>query len=122
MQNFREIYCERHSCKPEDFPRRVFWSCLYHHAKIFAPILLLFSYEFFSADRALITSAAEATSMKKIRDDVREYFWDSTNSGWLRRRANIRISGQRLKNLARRYLPEGETPIPFPPRSDLAKD
>ncbi len=118
MPNFREIYCEQHRCTPAQFSRKVFWACLYHHAKIVAPLLLLVNYDFFSADRTLISSAAEATNMKRIRDDVREFFWDSTNSGWLRRRLNIRMSGQRLKNLARRYLPEGESAIPFPPREN----
>ena len=115
MPTFREIYCEQHGCTPENFARRIFWHCLYHHASLAAPFLLLFNYDYFSADRALISSSADATNMKRIRDDVRDFFWDSTNSGWWRRTANIRVSGQRLKNLARRYLPEGESAIPFPP-------
>ena len=118
MPTFREIYCEKHNCSPPQFPRKVFWACLYPHAWLVAPLILLFNYEFFTADRALISSAADATTMKRIREDVRDFFWDSTNRGWLRRTANIRVSGQRLKNLARRYLPEGESAIPFPPRSD----
>ena len=54
--------------------------------------------------------------MKRVREDVRDYFWDSNNQGWLRRVANIRVSGQRLKNIARNYLPEGGSAMPFPPR------
>jgi hypothetical protein len=116
MSTFRERFCEQHRCSPATFVQKVFWASLYPHAIPFAAIILLVNREFFSADRALILSAGDATTMKKIREDVRDYFWDSTNRGWLRRTANIRVSGQRLKNIARRYLPEGAS-IPFPPRS-----
>lgn len=116
MSSFRDRFCEQCRCSPDAFVQKVFWATLYPHAMPLAALILLFNREFFSADRALILGVAEATSMKRVRDEVRDYFWDSMNRGWLRRRANIRVSGQRLKNLARRYLPEG-TAIPFPPSS-----
>lgn len=88
--------------------RRVFWRTLYPHAVLAAPVFLVFNYEFFVADRDLIASAGRASDMKHVREEVREFFWDTNNHGWLRRRLFIRISGQRLKNLARRYLPEDD--------------
>jgi hypothetical protein len=114
MSSFRDRFCEQHGCSPDAFVQKVFWATLYRHAVPFAAIILLLNRDFFSADRALILGVADATTMRRVRDEVREYYWDSTNTGWLRRSANIRVSGQRLKNLARRYLPEG-TPMPFPP-------
>jgi len=121
MSTFREIYCDKHKCTPEEFLRRVFRKTLYPHARLFAPFILLLNYDFFTADRTLISCVAEAVDMKRVRDEVRDYFWDSENRGWLRRVANIRISGQRLKNLCRRYIPEGESAIPFPSAADDAK-
>ncbi len=116
MSTFRDRFCEQHRCSPDAFVQKVFWASLYPHAIPLAAVLLRVNRDFFSADRALILAAADATTMKQIREEVRDYFWDSMNRGWLRRRALIRVSGQRLKNVARRYLPEG-TSIPFPPRA-----
>jgi len=115
MPTFRELYCERQKCTKDQFTKRVFWQCLYPHARLIAPFIMPFSYDFFAADRSLINSVADAITMKRVREDVRDYFWDSENRGWLRQSLNIRVSGQRVKNLCKEYLPEGETPIPFPP-------
>lgn len=127
MATLADHYCERHKCTREQFVRQAFWKCLYPHARLVAPFILPFNYDFFSADRALINSVADAVTMKRVREDVRDYFWDSENRGWLRQALNIRVSGQRVKNLCRTYLPEGETPLPFPslssdPKSRTAKD
>lgn len=116
MATLREIYCARHKCTTEQFARQAFWHCLYPHARLVAPLILASNYEYFSPDRALIFSAGDAVNMMRIRDEVRDYFWDSDNRGWLRRGANLRVSGQRLQNFACRYLPEG-TSAGSPPLS-----
>ena len=105
---FQEQYCERNSCPKDRFARWVFWHCLYRHAVPLAPLILLLNYDYFVSDRDLIASAGRATDMHHLRNEVRDFFWDSNNRGWLRRTCRIRVSGQRLKNLAHRYLPEGE--------------
>lgn len=120
MQNLREAYCARHGCPPEQFARRLFWEALYRHAVVAAPLLLWLNYDYFSPDRSLIVHAGDATSVARIREEVRDYFWDSSNRGWLRRTLKLRISGQRLKQISRRYLPEGaprvDSTSPIPPR------
>lgn len=116
MSTFRERFCEQHHCSRDTFVKKLFWASLYPHAIPLAALILPVNRDFFSADRALILAVADASTMKHVREEVRDYFWDSTNRHWLRRRVLIRVSGQRLKNLARRYLPEG-TALPFPPRS-----
>jgi hypothetical protein len=105
MATFSEIYCQRHRCDRAEFVTRIFWRTLYPHARIIAPLILLLDRDYFSADRALILGVADAATMQRVREEVREYYWDSSNRGWLRRNAHIRISGQRLKNLARDYMP-----------------
>jgi hypothetical protein len=102
-------------CPAEQFVSRIFWRTLYPHARVVAPFILLFQRSFFEADRSLISAAGDACDMKRIREDVRDFFWDSNNRGWVRRRINIRVSGQKLKDLAREYLPEGVSVPPFPP-------
>ena len=114
---FREKFCADQKCSTEQFVSRVFWRTLYPHARLLAPIILLFRRPFFEADRVLISCAGDACDLRRIREDVRDFFWDSNNRGWLRRRINIRVSGQKLKDLARDYLPEGVSVPPFPPRS-----
>ncbi|HVU25299.1 MAG TPA: hypothetical protein VHE13_14315 [Opitutus sp.] len=110
MQTFREAYCTKHQCPPAEFAARVFWHTLYRHALFVAPLLIWLNYDFFSPDRSLIGHAGDATSVSRIRDEVRDYFWDSSNRGWLRRTLRLRVSGQRLKNLSRQYLPETVVP------------
>lgn len=106
MATFCEIYCGRHHCTAAQFQNRVFWSCLYPHARLIVWAILPFSFDYFSADRQLIAGAGEAVSMRRVRDEVRDYFWSSDNRGWWRQTARIRVSGQRLSDLARSYLPE----------------
>lgn len=116
--NFRERFCAQRHCPKDQFVQRAFWRTLYPHARLVAPVILLLRPGFFEADRSLIESAGEATDMRRIREDVRDFFWDSNNRGWLRRRLNIRVSGQKLRNLAHEFLPEGVSVPPFPPLSD----
>lgn len=113
MPTLRELFCAQTKCTPAQFEGRVFWHCLYPHARVMAPLLLLLQRDFFSADRSLISRIADAQTMTFVREEVRDYFWDSNNRGWLRRTANIRVSGQRVKDLARRFLPEGSSNPPF---------
>ncbi len=109
MRTFRQLYCEKNCCAEQLFHRRLFWECLYPHARPIAALLLLFNRrQYFVADDALLASVADAVTMRRVREEVRDYFWDSNNRGWLRRGAKIRVSGQRLKNIARLYLPESE--------------
>lgn len=114
LPTFRERFCADEKCPNEQFVSRIFWRTLYFHARLIAPAILLFQRSFFEADRSLISSAGDAGDMKRIREDVRDFFWDSNNHGWARRRLNIRVSGQKLKDLAREYLPEGVSMPPFP--------
>lgn len=116
MRTFRQIYCERNRCSAEEYHHRLFWQCLYPHAVPIAWLLRWAHRRYFVADEALIRLVADAVTMRVVREEVRDYFWDSNNRGWLRRVANIRVSGQRLKNLARRYLPESDASLPLPPR------
>jgi hypothetical protein len=114
MRTFQQIYCDRHRCSPADYHRRLFWQCLYPHAVPFAWLLRVLRPRYFVADDALIRLVADAVTMRVVREEVRDYFWDSNNRGWLRRVANLRVSGQRLKNVARAYLPESEPGLQLP--------
>lgn len=113
MKSFRELFCEERSCSAEQFSRKVFWQCLHRHAAFVAPILGGFRSEYFSIDRELIEGAGRAIRMSQVRQEVRDYFSNSRNRGWLRRRANVRLSAKRLMPLASKYLPGADILPPF---------
>ena len=104
MLSFQEKFCDAHHCTPEDFKRRVFWRCLRRHALPFAPILLLFKPGYFYCDWELITAAGCALSLNTVQAEIGEFFCDTRNRGWWRRRLEIRVSGRRLSRLAAAYL------------------
>ena len=122
MATFSDTYCDQHRCSRAQFVTRVFWRALYPHARLVAPLILLVNRDYFSADRALILGVAAATSMQRVREEVRDYYSDSSNRGWLRHVLGIRVSGQRLKNIARRYLAEDSASSPpFPAASIVSR-
>jgi hypothetical protein len=116
MKTFEELFCEVNKCTPAEFPRRLFWKCLYRHALPVAPVLMVLSPKYFAPDKQLIADVRRAEKMNQVWEEVRQYFADSTHRHWLRRRGNVRISARRLINLAREYLPaSGSPPPPYPP-------
>jgi hypothetical protein len=110
MKSFQEKYCEAHGCTPAEFSRRLFWRCLHRHAYPLAPIILLFNREYFAVDRELIAGVRRAEKMNQVWEEIREYFLSPKHTGWLRRRANIRISARRLIEIAKDYLPATGSP------------
>jgi hypothetical protein len=116
MKTFEELFCEANKCTPAEYPRKVFWKCIYRHAIPIAPLIFLFNSSHFDADRELITHVRGAQKMNQVWEEVRDYFINPKHSGWLRRRANIRISARRLIGLTREYLPSSGSPPPPPSR------
>jgi hypothetical protein len=114
MNTFEERYCEANKCSPEEFSRKIFWKCLHRHALPLAPIILVLNPRYFDADWELIREIRRAERMNQVWEEVREYFMNPKHVGWLRRKANIRLSARRVINLAREYLPTAGTP-PAPP-------
>jgi hypothetical protein len=115
VKTFEEHYCEARGCHPSEFRNRVFWQCLHRHAVPVAPLILLFNRRYFDLDRELLAEVQKAVRMNEVWEEVRQYFISPDHEGWLRRRANIRISARRLINVAREYLPSAGTPPPVDP-------
>ncbi len=110
MHTFAEIYRARHACSEREFAEDVFRKTLYPHARIFARLIEWLEPNFFAADHRFVDLAGQACTMKDIRIASREYYYDSGNPGWLRQKCYLRTSGQRMKQLAAEYLPEGQFP------------
>lgn len=105
-----EAFCARHGCTLAQFRARMFWRTLHWHAVPVAPFLRLGN--FFAADEDLVAGCGRARSMHDLRDEIEEYRFHPLNHGWLRRRLGLRISTQRLRALARNYLPGANLPPP----------
>jgi hypothetical protein len=103
-ETLETLFCRTHGCTQTEFERKIFWDCLHRHAVPVAPFILAVNRKFFLADRELIASAGAATSMSDVLRHAEEFLWHPNNKGWLRRQANIRVSGRRLIKLAMGYL------------------
>lgn len=112
MNTFAQKYCRACNCEPKDFARRLFWRCLHRHALPVAPLLLLFKPRYFDADRELIAEVGRAERMTQVWEEIRDYFLNPRHTGWLRRRAHIRLSARRLIQVARAHLPASSRPPP----------
>jgi hypothetical protein len=113
VKSFQEHFCVEHNCSAEEFLGKVFWLCLNRHAVPFVPFLGGFRSGYFEADRELISSAGRSVNFDQVRGEIRDFFMDPNNRGWLRKRFNMRLSTTRLKRLARRYLPDAESRSPI---------
>jgi len=118
MKSFEEFFCEAHGCSAEQFRRKVFWRTLTWRGRLLAPFLGGSTGQHFGPDRSLIAGVSRATDMAQIRTEIRDYFEDSLNRGWLRQVADVRVSTRRVRNLARRYLPESASGS-LPPTAEV---
>jgi len=68
--------------------------------------------DYFNADRELIRGAGSAVTMAQVKEEIRDYFLTAHNGGWLRRIWSVRVSTNRLRRLARIYLPDPRPTFP----------
>ena len=104
VNTFRENYCAANGCSGEEFTSRVFWRCLHRHALVVAPLVAAFQADYFEADREFIVQAGRARTMKELNEEIRDFMHDARNLRWWRTRAQVRVSTQRLRRVARRHL------------------
>jgi len=112
VKTFEEIFCEKHQCSPREFSDKLFWKCLHRRAIPVAPVILLFNSGYFFPDRSLIAQVRRAERMNQVWEELREYFIHPNHQGFLRRKLNIRLSGRRLIETAKEYLPSSGSPPP----------
>ncbi len=115
MKTFSELFGDAYRIRHYDVARKIFWATLYRHAWGLAPFLGGFGANYFAADRELIADVGRATDISQIREYIIDYLLDSQNRGWLPHHAKIRVSTTRLKRLAGRFLPGGDSTSPLGP-------
>lgn len=105
MPTFQDAYCARHQCSADAFRKRVFWQALPPHARVFGLLFGGRNSRYFAADRSFISSVGSAESLHQVLQEIRDYFMDPQNRGWLRHRVRIRVSSKRIQQLVREHLP-----------------
>ena len=103
------LYCAAHKCRPEEFRSKAFWNCMYRHAIPLSPVLRVLKRGYFIPDQELVVHSQSDDHGADLGRDP-PLFSDPKNQGWLRKRANLRISGQKVIEFSRKYLP----PMPKP--------
>jgi hypothetical protein len=96
--SFAEKYCAKHGLENWEFIESVLDHSLYMRARILRPLLRLIP-GYFKADREFISSVGR---LKRLRDFDLEAFAfvsDPDNTGFLRRRLNLRVSAGKLNGL-----------------------
>ena len=107
MNTFESCYCARHGCSPEAFARKVMLHSMPPPYRPLAAVIALVSPKVFAEDLRLVQYCGEATSMRRIRDEIAGHFSDAGYWSFWRRRLNFRMSTARLKEIARQHLEAG---------------
>lgn len=104
-KTFRESYCERFNCPPEDYERRVFWRCLYRRSLPLSLLVYLFRRDHFNLDLQTIRQLGVCRSSREFRDELEAFRYEYQMQGGILRNLRVRISGKRLIQLLRQVVP-----------------
>jgi hypothetical protein len=98
--SFSDLFCEAHKCSPVEFPARVFWRCLYPQATPLTHLVWHLNRAYFQPDLELIEQMRNLTNLAEVRLELNRFRYYHRSTGILRGILKLRISGQRLLNLA----------------------
>jgi hypothetical protein len=98
--SFKDAFCQRFRCTPEQYDVRAFRRCLFLHARPFASLINRLQPGFFSEDHDLIREVGPMTDPELFRNEI-NYFYGRNlrHKSWLRGLFRIRVSGNRLIRL-----------------------
>jgi hypothetical protein len=119
-KSFRELYCEKRGCPPEQFEERVLLECFYQHGLPLARWLLEKHSHFLDKDLELIKLLAPTCSLNEFNYELENYRFYQPPEGLLRGRLRLRVSGRRLLALAKELFANknnSQQTAPFPPSS-----
>ncbi len=97
---FCDLYCGIFKCPPEAFTEELFWSCLFPQARFVARLLWRCHRDYFKSDLELISRVKDLTDATDVKAEFHDYYYHHPPSGVLRGVLKMRISGQRLIQLA----------------------
>ena len=97
---FREAVCERFGISPEAYEQEVLWRCFFPSVLPVGKLLWRLAPAYFKSDLDLIRSIADCASVSELRTELNYQRNLRPLQGLGRRFLHLRISGQRLMNLA----------------------
>lgn len=100
MNNFREAICERFDISPDAYEREVLWRCFFPTSLVVGKLLWVVNRSYFNQDLELIQAVGECTSVSEVRAELNDHRYHLHLRGFARRFLHVRLSGQRLVNLA----------------------
>jgi hypothetical protein len=98
--SFRELYCAARGCVSAEFEERAFWECLYPRGVFVARVLWRWQRKFFTADLELLRLAGGLTGVSDLKAEISNFRYHHPARGILRGTLRVRVSGQKLLDLA----------------------
>jgi hypothetical protein len=99
-KTFREAVCERFDISPDAYEQEVLWRCFFPSALAPGKLLWLVNPAYFNDDLDLIRNVADCMSVAEVRRELNDHRYHRPLAGLGRRILHLRVSGQRLVNLA----------------------
>ena len=121
--SFGDLFRTANACPPAAFSERVFWQCLYPRARLPARLIWSLNRHYFRPDVEFVEKGRNLANPAEVRLELKRFRYYHRPTGLLRRFLKMRLSGQRLLNLADQLFAErkpGEGIGPhFEPGRDL---
>jgi hypothetical protein len=105
-KTFREACSEKLGIPPEDFEQALLWRCFPPKGLFFGKLCWNFNRRYFNNDLELLQAVADCTSVSDLLTEISNYRFEIRENGFLRTKLHLRLSGQRLADLAGTLLPQ----------------
>lgn len=100
MKTFREAVCERFDISPDAYEQELLWRCFFPSALALGKLLWLVNPDYFNEDLELIRNVADCVRVAEVRLELNNHRYHRPLRGLAQRILRLRISGQRLVELA----------------------
>ena len=98
--SFAALYCEKFQCPPEKFEADLIWRCMQPRSILVARLLWSWCRFYFQPDFHLINQVKDLTGLDDVVSEISGVRHQLPVRGIFRGWLRVRISGQRLVNLA----------------------
>jgi len=103
-KTFRAACCERFRFPPDAFEEKVLWRCHHRRGLPLGKLVWRFNPELYGPDLELLQQVGECTTVNELRSELSDFRYRHHNHGLCRKVLHVRLSGQRLVDLAAKLL------------------
>lgn len=108
MKTIADLFHDCYMVPAAHYEELAFRKCLYPHVRPVAPILMKVCPHFFSSDHELIDAVGRASQLRQVKDEINVFQTDPRENTLLRRMLKIRVSTERVEELAKELFLRGE--------------